>query len=388
MRIGLLSHAFPPEDIYGIALYVAGLAQALAACGHAVTVVSGTTGAARRETRDGYEIEWVARRDGPRTMPALGAIRTSRHIAAALRKRHRAAPFDVVEFSNYEVPGFWPVLAGIGGRRPAWIMRVSSPRALTPGAGRGLRLFERLERWNAGACDGLIGNSTPNLAQCREIYRLKSSQPSTVILHALPPGPAPERLPEPADGILRVLYVGRMEERKGFDVLAQAWPAVVAAVPAARLVAVGADYPCAQGRSFAEWALRNLPAAARAQVDVKGFVPDADREALYRECALLAAPSRYESFGLMLLEAMRYGRPVVSCRVGGIPEVVKEGETGLLVAPEDPAALAQALIALLQDAGRRERFGQAAVADLGTRFTQERVARETEAFYEQILARD
>lgn len=386
MRIGLLSHAFPPEDAYGIALYIAGLAQALATRGHAVTVVTGSTGKARSENRDGYRIEWIPRRDGPRVMPALGAIRTSRHIAAVLRRLHRAQPFDLIEVPNYEVPGFWPVLAGLGGKRPKWVMRASSPRALTPGAGRGLRLFERLERWNATACDGIVSHSTPNLAKIREIYRLEEKQPSSVILLALPPGPAPAVLPEPDDGNLRVLYVGRMEQRKGFDVLAQAWPAVAAAVPAARLVAVGADFPCAEGPSFLEWSLRAMPAAARARMEWKGFVTDAERETLYRQCALLTAPSRYESFGLMLLEAMRYGRPAVASAVGGMAEVVKPGETGLLIPPDDVPALAAALIDLLQDHAKRAHFGQAAVADLTTRFSPDRVAAETEAFYQRIMA--
>ncbi|MGH7145164.1 MAG: glycosyltransferase family 4 protein [Planctomycetota bacterium] len=389
LRIALVCHAYPPEDVYGIPLYVAGLAEALADRGHAVTVVAGSTGAARSETRSGVHIEWVSRSEGPRRSPALGALYTARHIARRLRALHRAAPFDVIETPNYRVPAIWAMLCGLGGRRPKFILRLSSPRALMqgPGYGAGLRLFERMERWLARHADGIVGNSTPNLENCRTVYRLPSTQPAQVILHCLPPGPVPERLAEPADGIPRVLYVGRMEERKGFDVLARAWPMVLAAAPDARLIAVGADFPCPHGPSFARWALASLPEAARASIDLRGFVSDAARETLYREATLLCAPSRYESFGLMLLEALRYGRPVVSCRVGGIPEVIQDGATGLLVPPDDPPALAAALIALLRDPARRETLGRAGVDDLNRRFTRERLAADSEAFYRDILAR-
>jgi len=71
------------------------------------------------------------------------------------------------------------------------------------------------------------------------------------------------------------------------------------------------------------------------------------REQLYKDCAILVVPSRYESFGMVFLEAMRYGTPVISCRAGGIPEVVEDGVTGILVPVEDVDKLALAIIDLL-----------------------------------------
>lgn len=386
MRIALLSHAFPPEDQYGIARYVAGLAQGLAGCGHDVTVLTGTPDPARLEQRDGYRIFWLPNQTGLRRVPALGPVRLSRHFAQCLRRLHSETPFDVVEYPNYRFPGLWPAWRGIGGPRPKFVLRLSSPWVRIAKSGGGLRLFERLEAWNARRSDAVIGNSQATLALARETYRLPAHQPATVILHALtPPGPPPEWVPVQNDGAPRLLFIGRMESLKGFDLLARVWPAVVQAVPAARLAIVGEDFPAPPHSSFVQWALKDLPPAALARLEYHGFVTPAIREKLLCQCDLLVAPSRYESFGLVLLDAFRYGRPVVSSAVGGIPEVVRHGETGLLVPPDDPAALTQALVDLLTDAERRRALGQAAVRDLQTRFTLERMVRETETFYRQLL---
>src|SRR5262249_24343982 len=85
-------------------------------------------------------------------------------------------------------------------------------------------------------------------------------------------------------------------------------------------------------------------------------------DSFYRDCTVFTAPSRYESFGLIYLEAMRWGKPVVACCAGGVPEVVRDGETGLLVPPGDAAALEAALSRLLADADLRTKMGSGARA--------------------------
>ena len=80
-------------------------------------------------------------------------------------------------------------------------------------------------------------------------------------------------------------------------------------------------------------------------------------ERQYAACDLFVAPSLYESFGLIYLEAMRFAKPVIGCRVGGIPEIVEDGRSGLLVAPGDAAALAKAIRDLLDSPERRATMG-------------------------------
>ena len=92
-------------------------------------------------------------------------------------------------------------------------------------------------------------------------------------------------------------------------------------------------------------------------------------------------PSNYESFGLIFVEAMAHGKPVVACSGGGIPEVVAHGRTGFLSEPRDPAALAANLRLLCRDAGLRRTMGQEARRDVLQRFSRERMVRDTLAAY-------
>jgi glycosyltransferase involved in cell wall biosynthesis len=147
----------------------------------------------------------------------------------------------------------------------------------------------------------------------------------------------------------RALFVGVLERVKGFDTLAAAWPRVHEAVPSAELhlVGRGALAPLARdlGAGGAVWTQA---------LDAAGVARAMD------EATLLCLPSRAEGLGRVLVEAMLRGRPVVGGDAGGIPDLVEDGVTGLLVAPGDPAALAEALIRLLGDRELATRLGVAA----------------------------
>jgi glycosyltransferase involved in cell wall biosynthesis len=122
------------------------------------------------------------------------------------------------------------------------------------------------------------------------------------------------------------------------------------------------------------------------RVRLFGKVSEGMKNALLGHCDILAAPSLYESFGIVFLEAMRMGKPVIGTSVGGIGEIVVPGETGLLVPPQDPAALADAMVALARDARARERLGRAGLDRFLRRFSTEEFARRSTAFYEQVIA--
>lgn len=153
-----------------------------------------------------------------------------------------------------------------------------------------------------------------------------------------------------------VLIVGRIdaaENYKGHDALIAAWPTVVAAVPDARLVIAG-------GGSGVP-ALRNLAAASTVAVsiDIRGFVADHDLADLWRDASVFAMPSRGEGFGLVYVEAMRQGVPVIASIHDGAREVNVDGETGFNVDLDQPGQLAERLIALLSDPTLRCRMGEA-----------------------------
>ena len=117
----------------------------------------------------------------------------------------------------------------------------------------------------------------------------------------------------------------------------------------------------------------------------EGHVPRGRVPALLAQARLLVLPSRYENFPLSLLEAMSCAVPVVTTRVGGIPEMVADGETGLLVAPGDPEALAAALRRLVGDPALARRLGDAGRRAIETTYSWEAVATRIVDLYGEVL---
>ena len=120
-------------------------------------------------------------------------------------------------------------------------------------------------------------------------------------------------------------------------------------------------------------------------VQFRGFIEHGKLPDHYANADLFVLPSKMEAFGLVLAEAMASGLPVVSTRVGGIPEVVEEGVTGLLVPPNDPPALAEAIIDLLDDRDRMRAMGVRGRERVREHFTWDKVAERVVGFYEEIL---
>ena len=170
----------------------------------------------------------------------------------------------------------------------------------------------------------------------------------------------PERVGEPAEPP-EVLFVGRLSPEKGILELVQA-------VDGATLTVAG-DGPL------------------RAQVPgALGFVPHHALGPLYERAAVVAVPSHREGFGVACAEAMAHARPVVASAVGGLLDLVVDGETGLLVPPRDVAALRSALERLLGDPVLRRRLGEAGRTRVRERFSWPAVTDATIAAYEDALA--
>jgi 2-deoxystreptamine N-acetyl-D-glucosaminyltransferase/2-deoxystreptamine glucosyltransferase len=176
-------------------------------------------------------------------------------------------------------------------------------------------------------------------------------------VHVLPSGFDPALFDRPTADLFpdvphpRIGYVGRLAEQKRPDLLVQAFGDLGAE---ASLVVVG-DGPL---RATVEAAVRRSP--ARDRITLHGFVPHEDVPAVLRSLDLLVLPSIYEEMGSVLAEAMACGLPVVASDVGGIPDVVRDGETGVLVPPGDVVALTKALDGVLTDEELRRRLGEAA----------------------------
>jgi glycosyltransferase involved in cell wall biosynthesis len=176
-----------------------------------------------------------------------------------------------------------------------------------------------------------------------------------------------------------VLTVGSLTRQKAYHRLIEAFAAVAARHAEAVLLIAG-DGP------LKDDLVRQAREAGHAD-RVRWLGPRMDVADLMCAADLFTLSSEREGLSLALLEAMRGERPVVATRVGGNAEAVAEGETGLIVPPHDPAALAHALSSLVADSARREAFGHAARARWQRLFTAERMVRDTEALYREALSR-
>lgn len=177
-----------------------------------------------------------------------------------------------------------------------------------------------------------------------------------------------------------ILFIGRLEKRKGIDLVLSAIPSMLAADPEARIVIAGSDPEGWQQR-----AQYMIPSEEIQRVHFLGMVSDAVREKLLARAYCLLFPSRYESFGLVPLEAFVHGVPVIASKSGAIPEVVLDGECGLLFDESDSDKLADAARRLLTDASLHRRLSEGAlkrVRDLSARNS----AQNTLMIYQDLLS--
>jgi len=170
-----------------------------------------------------------------------------------------------------------------------------------------------------------------------------------------------------------LLTVARLEWHKGIDTVIKALPAVRAAHPGTRYAVAGVG----ERGPHLERLARDLGLGGA--VRFLGAVPDADLPALYNAADLYVGASRrhdllVEGFGISLVEASACGRAVVGGRSGGVPDAVREGETGILVDPDDPQAVAAGINGLLADAGLRQRLGAAGRRAVEAYYNWDRVA--------------
>lgn len=181
--------------------------------------------------------------------------------------------------------------------------------------------------------------------------------------------------------ITRILYIGRLEYRKGTDVLLAAIPFVLQQNPNVLFELNGND----TGNDYQNRFRADHPEAILQKVIFRGKVDNEALSQAYRACDIFVAPSRYESFGLIFIEAMSYGKPVIGCNVGGVPEIITDNYNGLFAEAGDAQSLADKIIQLVNDIGLRRQMGPNARKTVEDKFTGDRLAANSLAYYNKII---
>ena len=186
----------------------------------------------------------------------------------------------------------------------------------------------------------------------------------------------------------RILFVGRFDRHKGGDIVIDSLRTLIRTHPDVRVWFVGseAEFIDDEGQ---HWTMRKYLAEQARDVadsiDCMGRLPDTAVDALRRRAFLTVVASRYETFGLVALEAMAHGCPLIATRTGGIPETVADGVNGLLCEPGDAKDMANKMARLFADPELAARLGERAGEDSDRRYHPDLIARETAAFHRTIL---
>ncbi|MFZ0891341.1 MAG: glycosyltransferase family 4 protein [Thermoplasmata archaeon] len=197
-----------------------------------------------------------------------------------------------------------------------------------------------------------------------------------------PPGDRPFAHRLGIDGPF-ALFVGRLASNKGLPILFEAFRGLHRRDPTASLAIVGPD-----GGMRASLDRQAAELGISAQVHFTGFLEDESLLAsAFREARVFVLPSEYEAFGLVLLEALVQGTPVVATKVGGVPEVIEDRRAGILVPPNDAGALEGALEELWDDESKRRQFAEYGRTQVVPRFSWDAITNQLLALYHEVLDR-
>lgn len=394
-RVVFFSPGWPPQAVSnGVATYIAHMRTGLAPLGFSSSVaVSHYEGAHDSEVLVvGREMPFLPRgvhRLLNRANPEL-AIAYSIHWS--LKNYARKQPFDLVEME--EAFGWSRLLNQV--LPVPIVVRLHGPWFLN-GEALGVVEDEAFHRRVAKEKEAILkapAVSAPSqdvLDRTRAYYKL--ALPDAVVI----PNPGPEvaedaRWRADACEPNTLLYVGRFDRHKGGDIAIEAFKLLAADRPELRLLFVGPDrgldLPDGRKLSLAQYLTQHVPdPTVRGRIEVLGAQPLHQLSALRRRAVLTIAASRYENAPLAVVEAMAFASPLVASNAGGIPELVRHGETGFLFRSGDPQDLAAKVDAMLSLPDRGASLAAASRRDYEARLTARAISQRTAEYYQQVLAR-
>jgi glycogen synthase len=404
MKILQLTREYPPHVYGGAGVHVEHLTRELAKLAEVEVRCFGEQEAAggggTPRVRGFAGWSEALRATDPRLRKALEPLSVDLAMAAA------PVEADVVHCHTWyaDLAGLWvKILHGI-----PLVITTHSLEPLRPWKeeqlGRGYALSSWIERTAIEAADAVVAVSAGTRAEVLDCYRVEPARVRVIhngvdtdVFRPGDPAPALRKYGLPV-GRPYLLFVGRITRQKGVLHLVNALRHVTPALEA--VLCAGAPDTEAIGREM-EAAVQVLQRERPGVHWVREMVPVPDLVRLYSGAALFVCPSIYEPFGIINLEAMAAGCPVVASRVGGIPEAVADGETGLLVPfesrpapdfePRDPARfaldLAGAVKRLFADEALRRRMAGAGRRRVEERFSWAGIARQTLSLYEELVAR-
>jgi glycosyltransferase involved in cell wall biosynthesis/GT2 family glycosyltransferase len=390
MRICLVARELPPLPAGGIGIWTWALAKELAAMGHEVHVIAEAQNHATMEFVDGC---WVHRsitaiaglRNVPNLLDFPDNIRENAwRVYDTVAQLEAERPFDMVSAPLWEAQG----IALLRGRKRPTAVSLHTPMRTVI---RTSTTWHPDNDWiksygnalMAAECELLlqspviIGNSLAIIDEIENEYKLTIPRDRLFIVpHGV----------DDIDGwkhdiqhpMRKLLFVGRFEGRKGIDILLSALPSLMTRYTDLTVELIGDNSITDENRqsqwanfkkahSFAPWLSR---------IKASGIVDAGHLLEAYRNCDIFVAPSRFESFGLIYIEAMRFCKPVVALNIGAAREIIEHNIDGLLVNGESPEDLGDAITRLMDNPELRNAIGRRARQKYEQKYTSSQMGHE------------
>lgn len=395
LSIALISQSFPPENEAGIARWTWMMAIGLAARGHKIHVISNTDGAPVSQYKDGF---WLHRIN-----TSLGELANDLErqfdipqgvaawCAAVKRKLESLSSYriDVVSYPIWDLEG----LGLIDESKPAVVMSLHTSYALAKPFKQEWNsrpLYEhfhvnrmiKAEKFALGKAKMLLANSEAIIDDIEASYNISIRHKSTVVAHGTNDPKTTSNVfgakNAHKDGPLRVSFVGRFEPRKGFDIACSAFVRSIRKTNMLTFDFIGDELE-----------EQKIPATFREELLRSGLISfkgTLSRDALqqaYLRSDIVVMPSRYESFGLVAIEAMASGCAVIALRVGGLKEVISDGQDGFLVDDNESADvnISNILLELQGDQSRLVCIQEGARRTFESKFSIEAMVKQAEEVY-------
>jgi glycosyltransferase involved in cell wall biosynthesis len=394
LRIGVITSTYPRSQEDHEVPWLRESVNRIAARGHEVTVIAPAYCGSKNHLIDGIEVR--------RFRYAAACLEKLTHGEGAPNKLKRNPLLKALTLT-YLLSGIWstwqtcrekrldilhvhwPFPHGLMALLPARLARVSIVSSCH-GAEIALAVRNKLSTALLASClrhsDAVTANSSHTANQIQKI----SGREAQVI-----PYGATVRIGQMAcsqsNEMPLLLFSGRLIQRKGVNYLLSAMPLILASHQA-RLVITG------DGHCRPEWEALSHKLGVADRVEFAGFVSNERLSELFRSCAIYVHPAIYddrgdtEGLGVVLIEALRNSKPVVASAVGGIVDVIKHEETGLLVPEKSPTAIADAVLRLLDDPGLARRLGDQGCAYAAQFFDWNRITDQLEGVYRRVCLLD
>jgi glycosyltransferase involved in cell wall biosynthesis len=394
LRILQLCTRYPPGT-GGVETHVHAIATELHARGHDVEVLTSDllTETPFKRIDPGHELYNSVDGVPVKRFKARGLAGTAQYsFMPAMVRAVLASKADIVHAHSY---GFFQTHLAMASRRMGRTRFVFTPHfhpEWASGKGAKRKLLRRVY-------DRVIGGSTLSSADAvlcvsnGEAAAIKDMGFEGSMIRIVPNGITPELLGLSVDPQLFkkkfgleppiVLFVGRLAENKGLDVLVKAAAQVLKEVPRATFVLVGED-----GGMKATIETKAKALGISDHLVLTGHIKeDTLFRSAFASCDIFVLPSIFEAFGIVILEAMAMAKPCVATKVGGVPDLITDKKTGLMVEPNDPAGLSKAILTLLKDPALGIQMGLKAKKAVGKDFTWPRIVDKLEEVYADVLSR-